>query len=94
MTYSQKANPNATNSELDAKRIITHKQLTSAQRDTLTERYVQLIIDSMDHKSMEQFVYNTLVEDYDVLSEIELKDEIRYTFDEETLTELIDNVDS
>ena len=26
MTYSQKANPNATNSEMDAKRIITHKE--------------------------------------------------------------------
>ena len=26
MNYSQKANPNATNSELDAKIIITHKQ--------------------------------------------------------------------
>ena len=26
MTYSQKANPNATNSELDSKRIITHKE--------------------------------------------------------------------
>ena len=70
------------------------KLLTSAQRDTLTERYVQLIIDSMDYKSMEQFVYNTLVEDYDVLSEIELKDEIRWTFDEETLEDIIDNLDN
>ena len=70
------------------------KQLTSPQRDTLTERYVQLIIDSMDYKSMEQFVYNTLVEDYDVLSEIELKDEIRWTFDEETLEDIIDNLDN
>jgi hypothetical protein len=26
MTYSQKANPNATNSEMDSKRIITHKE--------------------------------------------------------------------
>ena len=33
MTYSQNANPNATNSELDSKRIITHKELTFAQRD-------------------------------------------------------------
>tara|TARA_B100000945_G_C19847312_1_gene352307 strand:+ start:60 stop:308 length:249 start_codon:yes stop_codon:yes gene_type:complete len=73
---------------------LTMKNLTSPQRDTLTERYVQLIIDSMDYKSMEQFVYNTLVEDYDVLSEIELKDEIRWTFDEETLVDLIDNLDN
>ena len=26
MTYSRKANPNATNSEMDSKRIITHKE--------------------------------------------------------------------
>ena len=26
MTYSQKANPNAKNSEMDSKRIITHKE--------------------------------------------------------------------
>ena len=26
MTYSQKANPNATNSEMDSKHIITHKE--------------------------------------------------------------------
>ena len=40
MTYSQNANPNATNSELDSKRIITHKELTSAQRDELIEQFV------------------------------------------------------
>ena len=70
------------------------KDLTSAQRDTLTSRYVDLVVDGMDHKDMYHFVYNTLVEDYDVLSEIELKDEIRYTFDEETLVDLIDNLDN
>ena len=70
------------------------KELTSVQRDTLTQRYVQLCIDSMDHKSLEQFVYNTLLEDYDVLSDSELKDEIKYSFDEETLDELVDNVTS
>ena len=94
MNYSQKANPNATNSELDAKIIITHNELTSAQKDKLVQQYVQLVVDSMDYKSMEQFVYNTLVEDYDVLSEIELKDEIRYSFDEETLVDIIDNLDN
>ena len=42
MTYSAKANPNATNSELDFKRIITHKELTSIQRDELIEQYVDI----------------------------------------------------
>tara|TARA_B100001250_G_scaffold400897_1_gene412036 strand:- start:1209 stop:1496 length:288 start_codon:yes stop_codon:yes gene_type:complete len=92
--YRQSANPNATNSELDAKIIIKNRPLTSPQRDELIQQYVELITDSMDVKTLEQFVRDTLIDDYDKLSEIELKDEIRYTFDEETLTELIDNVDS
>ena len=69
------------------------KQLTSAQWDELIQQYVQLVLDSMDHKSLEAFVYDTIVED---LSEIQsreaLCDEIKYSFDEETLDELIDNV--
>ena len=48
MTYSAKSNPNATNSELDSKRIITHKELTSAQRDELTSQYVEIVVDNMD----------------------------------------------
>ena len=92
MTYSQSANPNATNSELDAKRIITHKQLTSAQQNELIDQYVDLCVDSMDYKSLEEFVRNTLIDDFNKLSQIELKDEIQYSFDEETLNDLVDNV--
>ena len=69
-------------------------KLTSSQRNDLIEQYVELITDSMDVKTQEQFVRDTLIDDYDKLSEIELKDEIRYTFDEETLDELIDNLDN
>ncbi len=36
MTYSQSANPNATNSELDSKRIITHNELNPARRFKIT----------------------------------------------------------
>ena len=69
-------------------------KLTSSQRNDLIEQYVELITDSMDWKTLHQFVRDTLIDDYDKLSEIELKDEIRYTFDEETLDELIDNLDN
>ena len=69
------------------------RQLTSPQWDELIQQYVQLVVDSMDHKSLEEFVIQTITQD---LSEIEsreaLCDEIQYTFDEETLDELIDNV--
>ena len=92
MNYSQSANPNATNSELDAKRIITNKQLTSAQQNELIDQYVDLCVDSMDYKSLEEFVRNTLIDDFDKLSEIELKDEIRYSFDKEVLEDLINKV--
>ena len=68
------------------------KELTNAQKDDLVSQYSQLIVDSMDIESLEQFVINTLKEDFDVLSESELKDEIKYSFDEETLDELVDNV--
>ena len=69
--------------------------LSSAQWDELIEQYVELVVDSMDYKSLEEFVTQTITQD---LSEIEsreaLCDEIQYTFDEETLDELIDNVTS
>ena len=92
MTHSQQANPNPTNSEMDSKTIIKHPRLNDGQRDELIAQYVELCVDSMDHKDMYQFIYNTLAEDFDKLSDLELQDEIRYSFDEETLDELVDNV--
>ena len=69
------------------------RNLTSPQWDALIEQYVQLQIDSMDHKYMYQFVYNVLEQDLkEIESREELCDEIKYSFDEETLDELIDNV--
>ena len=69
------------------------KQLTSPQWDELIQQYVQLQVDSMDYKSLEEFVIQTITQD---LSEIEsreaLCDEIRYSFDDETLDELTNNV--
>ncbi len=66
--------------------------LTSLQKDELIAQYVELCVDGMDHKDMYHFIYNTLAEDFDKLSDLELQDEIRYSFDEETLDELIENV--
>ena len=66
--------------------------LTAQQKDELIEQYVDLCVDSMDYKSLEEFVRNTLIDDFDKLSEIELKDEIQYSFDEEVLEDLINNV--
>ena len=47
---TQSARQNATNSELDAKKIVTHSGLTSAQKDEVIEQYVNLLIDGMSMK--------------------------------------------
>ena len=92
MSFIRNANPDATNSELDAKKIVSHSGLTSEQKDELIEQYVELITDSMDVKTLEQFVRDTLTDDFNKLSNSELQDEIKYSFDEEVLEELVDNV--
>ena len=92
MIYSQQANPTPTNSEMDSKTIIKHPRLNDGQRDELIQQYVELCVDSMDYNSLEEFVRQTLVEDFDKLSDSELEDEIRYSFDEETLNDLVENV--
>ena len=69
------------------------KQLTSLQWDELIEQTVQLQVDSMELEDLETFVKQTLTQDLrEIESREELCDEIKYTFDEETLDELIDNV--
>ena len=71
------------------------KQLTSLQWDELIEQTVQLQVDSMELEDLETFVKQTLTQDLrEIESREELCDEIKYTFDEETLDELIDNVTS
>ena len=68
------------------------KNLTEQQRRELIDRFVELQVDSMDHESLEQFVTETLRNDFSPLSDSELQDEIRYSFDDETLDELVNNV--
>ena len=59
--YRQSANPNATNSELDAKKIIKNVQLTSAQKEDLIEQFVELVVDGMDTKTLVQYVTDDLI---------------------------------
>ena len=53
--YQQSANPNATNSELDAKVIIKQPKLNDYQIDDIITQFVQLVVDSWDYKDLEQF---------------------------------------
>ena len=91
MTYSANANPNATNSELDSKRIITHKELTSLQRNELIDQYVEIQVDNMSMESLYEYAQLKLKHFYQNLSNSELKDEIDY-YDDELYEELVDNV--
>ena len=92
MTYSQNANPNATNSELDSKRIITHKELTSAQRDELIEQFVEIQLDNMDHQCLYELATEYITQSFDRLTDSEIKERIESLHDAELYEELVDNV--
>ena len=91
MTYTQKANPNATNSELAAKAIIKNPNLSNSQRASLIERWVELVVDGMDMKTLVGVVTDNMMDYYEDCSDIELKEEID-NYDEELYDELVDNV--
>ena len=86
-----KPNSNPTNSELDAKQIITHKQLNSQQLDEVIEQYVELIVDNMDTKDLVRYAQEQLTDYFTKLSQHELKEEID-NYSDETYYELVDNI--
>ena len=91
--YSQSANPNATNSEQDAKKIITNKELNSSQRDELIEQYVELVVDNMDTKDLVRYAQEQLTDYFNKLSDSEIKEDID-CYNDELYSELIDNIKS
>ena len=91
MTYSQKANPNATNSEMESKIIKPFVQLTNAQRSELIEQYVELIVDNMETKDLMRYAIDGITEYVDQLSDVELREEVG-NYDEELYDELVDNI--
>ena len=91
MTYSQKANPNATNSELDSKRIITHKELNDDQIYDIIKQYVEIKVDRMDTQELVERVTENLKDWYSDFTLDELKDVIDVN-DDGLFEELVDNV--
>ena len=72
---------------------MTLPNLTTDQWDELIEQYVEIVVDGMDWKTMTRFVYDVITQDLKELeSRQDLLDEIKYSFDEEFLDELLDNV--
>ena len=91
MNYSSNANPNATNSELDSKRIITHKDLTDDQIYDIIKQYVEIKVDRMDTQELIERVTQDLTDWYSDFTLDELKDVIDVN-DDGLYEELVDNV--
>ena len=78
--------------------IVVHKfstmpQLTNLQRDELIEKYVEIVVDSMDLDSLVQYASEQMANYFDQCSEIELKEDINMFDDNDGLyEELIENV--
>ena len=87
-----KANPDATNSELDAKVIIQHPKLTESQIFDLITQYVEIRVDRMSHSDLVEHVTQNLIDWYSDFSLEELKDTISSVNDEDLYDELVDNV--
>ena len=89
--YRQSANPNATNSELDAKKIVKNVQLNNDQFGELVQQFVELQVDNMDTKTMMEWITDELIFQYGKLTNEELRERVD-CFDEGLYDELVDNV--
>jgi len=85
------ANPNATNSEMDAKTIIKRSNLTNDQFGELVQQFVEIQVDVMDTKTMMEWITDELIFQYGKLSNEELKERVD-CYDEGLYDELVDNV--
>ena len=86
-----KANPNATNSEMDSKTIIKHPKLTSKQHNEISEQFAELVVDGMDMKTLVGYAMDNLMEYYEKCDEHELR-ELVDEYDEDLFDELLENV--
>ena len=89
---AQSARQNATNSELDAKKIVTNSGLTSTQKDELIEQFVEIQVDNMDTQTLVEFVTDLLIDEYSKFTDSELKERIDVFNDDSLYEELVDNI--
>ena len=54
-----------------------HPDIKKMNRDQLQNDYIESIIDGMDHKSMYQFVYDTIDQNLETYSDEELVTEVK-----------------
>ena len=67
------------------------KELNSNQRNQIAEQFAELVVDGMDIKTMEQYIFDNMMEYFCKLTADELEEEV-YNHDEELWEELVDNV--
>ena len=65
--------------------------LNNDQQNKLVQQYVELVVDNMDRKTMEEWITDELIFQHGKLTKEELKERVD-TFDEGLFEELVDNV--
>lgn len=66
--------------------------LTEGQLSDLVEAYANQIVDSMDMKTMEQFVFDTIVSALEGKDEKEVIEELRLFYDDEDVAQMLTDV--
>ena len=66
--------------------------LTNTQFDQLKREYAMLMMESMDFKTMEQFVLDTIYDNLEMAKEDELKEDIKDLCGDDKLTDLLNNL--
>ena len=89
---TQYAREDATNSELDAKQIVTNSGLTSSQRDELIAQFVEIQLDNMDTQSLYELASEYVTNSFDRLTDSEIKERVESLYDGELYEELVDNI--
>ena len=67
------------------------KELNSNQRNEIAQQFAELVVDGMDSKTIEQYIFDNMMEYFSKLSADEFEEEV-YNHDEELWEELVDNV--
>ena len=73
------------------------KNLTDLQFDGVVEQYAEIVLERMDSKDLEQYVYDSLTDYYGKMTQNELKEHINEMEDDlgnedNMFDELVDNV--
>ena len=71
--------------------FLTMKNLNSNQRNEIAQQFAELVVDGMDIKTMELYIFDNMMEYFSKLTADELEEEV-YNHDEELWEELVDNV--